>query len=223
MVNPAYLPSWLRDRPPPSTRGRADRSEGETPDLEAAALPPSEGARNLGGWIGYRRFVDGIQAYCVMRGKQGGNLYVQWLKDHFTVYPPAAAFWVGILARMALRHDVAFDAVTCPPSSGKRAAYLAEALAQGVAETLGVPFEPVFFNPDPRGHRASMQEKLRESDGPDAARYEYTREPSGAHILVVDDAICTRQTALRCVRAAAQAAREAARPADSLYFVVIYS
>jgi predicted amidophosphoribosyltransferase len=120
---------------------------------------------------------------------------------------------------MALRHTATFDLVTCPPSSGKRDHYLAQALAEGVAQHLGVPFESVFFNPDPRGHRASMQEKLREADGPDAARYVYDREPDGMHILLVDDAICTRQTALRCV----QAAQGQGASPDLLYFVVIYS
>jgi glutamine phosphoribosylpyrophosphate amidotransferase len=156
-----------------------------------------------------------------MRGKQCGNLYVQWLKDHFVECPSAAEFWIGILARMALRHDVAFDLVTCPPSSEKRDHYLAETLALGVAETLGAPFGRAFINPEPRGHRASMQEKLRERDG--AARYVYDREPDGDRILVVDDAMCTRQTALRCVDAAHRAAQESGGDPDDLYFVVIYS
>ena len=223
MVKSSYLPTWMQgDRSGPD-RPQSPQSGRETGEQPGAQAPPSEGARNLGAWIGYRRFVDGLEAYCLLRGKQCGNLWVPWLKDHFTEYAPLATWWAEVLGRLALRHGVPFDAVTCPPSSGKRAAYLAEVLAQGVAGALAVPFEWCFSNPDPRGHRASMQEKLREADGPDAARYLYEREPDGANILVVDDAMCTRQTALRCVDAATRAAQEADADPDRLFFVVIYS
>lgn len=224
MVRASYLPAALSQRdhrqsPPP---GKANGNRGGGVDVDQD-LEPSEGARNLGTWLGYRRMVDGLRCFCLMRGKQAGNLWVMFLKDHFEEYPALVDFWGGILARLAERHGVAFDMVTCPPSSGKRRAYLAGALAQTVARQLGAPYEVCFSNPDPRGHRASMQEKLREADGPQAARYLYEKEPDGEAVLVVDDAMVTRRTALRCVDAAQEAARQSGAEPDSLYFVVIYS
>lgn len=123
-----------------------------------------------------------------------GIALVQRLKDADGALPDEVAFWVSLLAEMAWSYGP-FGAVTCPPSSGKyaRRTHLATDLAHGVSDRLGVPFQACFTDPDPRGHRASVHEKLREE-----SRAYLFKPPDAWPLLVVDDAVTTGSTFDRC-------------------------
>lgn len=119
------------------------------------------------------------------------------LKDSEGRLREEIGFWAAQLASLARNMDGPWDAVTCPPSSGKRSYSLAEQLAGMTARCLDMPFFPCFVNPTPRGNRQNMVRKLQEE-----AEYEFHPPIPLKTLLVVDDYFCTGMTALRCVRAA---------------------
>ena len=161
--------------------------------------------------VAYSRQIGPAIAFSLLGPKNLGYGLVTRLKDTMSPQSEEVRFWASQLAEII---DVRFEGqihyVTHPPSSGKREFHLATHLARHVAEQLEMPYASLFSNPNERGHRASLHEKLREAG---EAVYEYGRKPDRSHILVIDDVIYTRGTANRCIKAAR---------GDRLSFVVLY-
>lgn len=158
--------------------------------------------------VGYGLGYIDMAGRALLSARSCGVDIVYRLKDTRPMLTGEIAFWGGLLAK--LTEGRTFDAVTHAPSSGKRPAgeHLATLLAHGCAAALSLPCASLFVNEAPRGHRASIHEKLREVGG-----YRYTGE-AGRRLVVVDDVVYTGSTARRCMAAVGGAVE--------LFFAVLY-
>lgn len=140
----------------------------------------------------------------------GYDLLVR-LKDTRPLLLDEIQFWAKCLVELI--PDREFDFVTHAPSSGKRPEneHLATLLSMGVSEYSGLQFCECFINEHPRGNRGSARIKLIERN---ENKFKYTGECKKS-IVVIDDAIYTRSTALRCKEAAEEYG-------TSCFFVVLY-
>jgi len=166
--------------------------------LSGAPLPENPGGMVPDGDIGYSCKDRDIVGRALLDHRSRGGELVKRLKDGEGKLADEVTFWGHLLATMVSGFPGTFSLVTCPPSSGKREFYLAAALAQTVANDLGMEYCPLFINPTPRGHRATLHEKLRE-----LIEYQYLRKADGTSIFVVDDTKFTGMTARRCLSAGA--------------------
>ena len=132
-----------------------------------------------------------------LKSKPAGKALVCRLKDAEGSLPGEVEFWAGVLADM-IPQEFAACLVTCPAPSGKRTYSLAAHLAQEVAKKRGQRFAAAFTCDKERGHRASMQEKLREKERPTTAAG--LEQETG--VVIVDDMLCTGYTLTACVNAA---------------------
>lgn len=165
-------------------------------------------ARNPMGYLLGNAELDGR---ALLGPSQRGAELVMRLKDTRPLLTGEIQFWAGLLAEL-VEGDI--DLVSAPPSSGKVPAceHLATLLAGYVAWTLNKPYRACFVNDHPRGHRGSRVGKLQEQeDNP----FTYTGPGNGMRVLVVEDVVFTRGTAIRCVAAARAAG-------DSVTFAVLY-
>ena len=159
--------------------------------------------------IGYSACRSTVTGRALLSSRQGGLSLVTRLKDSEGALQDEVEFWTGqVLQMLPALGELSFSCVANPPPSGKHEWHLATAMAQIAARMTGLPYKMLFQADEQRGHRASMQEKLREN-----IEYQYLSEPSGSTILVIDDVMCTGKTAQRCVRAA---------EGDSLRFLFLY-
>jgi hypothetical protein len=148
---------------------------------------------------GYSLGSQAIHGRALLTPQTLGIHLVYKLKDSLPV--EEIAFWGGVLARLAPPKPWAF--VTHAPSSGKRpdSEHLATLLARYVAGALELPFCGALQNLNPRGNRGSRDVKLLERiENP----FAYARPAglgAGVDVLIVDDVIFTRSTAMRCVEA----------------------
>lgn len=159
--------------------------------------------------IGYSACRPTVIGRALLSHRQAGLNLVTRLKDSEGALREEAEFWTGqVLQMLPAFGEVSFSCVTNPPPSVKHGWHLATAMARIAADVTGLSYRALFQTDKPRGHRASMQEKLRED-----TEYQYLIEPSGSTVLVIDDVMCTGKTAERCVRAA---------EGDSLLFLFLY-
>lgn len=156
---------------------------------------------------GYKRTGknDGISGVILLGQKQFGKELVMRLKDNGQDLPGEVEFWGNLLARLVTGQ---FDYITAPPPSKRFDFHLATTLAKIVGQVLDIEFRRLFTNDKPSGKKTYLPDKLTEEK-----IYGYLVEPSGKNILVVDDVIYTRKTAMACINAAR---------GDSLRFVWLY-
>lgn len=158
--------------------------------------------------VGYSLGTHDLDGRALLSPQSLGVELIYRLKDE----RPAAeiAFWGRVLAMLA--PDRPWAAVTHAPSSGKRPPdqHLATLLCGAVAGALSVPAVDALSNPRPRGNRGSRAAKLLErTENP------FTWNGPIGDVLIVDDVIFTRSTAMRCADAATGAG---ARP----YLLILY-
>lgn len=148
---------------------------------------------------GYQVGADGIRGISLLCRKNMGIDLVKRIKDSQPFLLSEARFWGQQLAKLVPDFG-GFDAVSAPPSSGKRAdhEHLATIMAREVALASGLPYKKLFENTSPSGHRQSVHEKLRAGRS-----YIYTGDEEIKHAIMVDDVVFTRTTAIECARAAA--------------------
>lgn len=153
------------------------------------------------------RTADGIRGFCLLNYRSYGTELATRLKDAEGQLPEEVQFWARLMARLLPQYPEPMTKVTAPPPSGKREYNLAHDLAAHIAAETGIPYERLFYNPQPRGHRATLQEKLKER-----LRFRYGRPPDRSAVLVVDDVTYTGRTAAACVEAAGR---------DRVYFLFL--
>jgi len=172
-------------------------------DDDAQEIPKKQG------FSGYSlgREIDGIALF---RHRGPGLQLLYRLKETRPLLLDEIGFWGGCMADVISGRQ--FDIVTHAPSSGKVPdnEHLATLLAAQVASKMGLPMEHLFVNSKQRGTRANYTQKLRERDD---NPFGYTGK-HGLKILVVDDAVYTRSTAIRCA--------EAAGSKNEVGFVILY-
>ncbi len=164
------------------------------------------------GCAGYEIGDRALTGRALLTSMSAGVNLIYRLKDTRPILFGEIQFWGAQMARMV--DDTArFDAVTFAPSSGKRPEnkYLARMLATSVAEALNLPLVACFQNIHQRGNRGGAIAKLHElHDNP----YQWIGNGVKS-VLVVDDVVYTRSTALRCKYAAAGAGVET-------HFLILY-
>jgi len=157
--------------------------------------------------LGWKIGGNDINGRALLPVKTGAIGLVYRLKDDRPLRLNEIEFWGWLLANL-IPPDTRW--ITHAPSSMKCPAneHLATLLAGFAAKAANDSASEHFFvNNSPRGHRATMHEKLRETKN-----YTYSGPRSGDTIVVVDDVICTRSTAIAC---------QAAAWPDICYFVVL--
>lgn len=163
--------------------------------------------------LGYKFDRGVLSGAILLNYKTCGVELVKRLKDNGSGLMNEVEFWASMLSTLAQsRFDVTlFDAVSNPPSSQKprHAGYhLATELARSVAGKVQKPYKVLWVNDAPRMAISNINVKLNEDK-----KYTYLGDKSGANILVIDDAVFTRQTALACHQSAI---------GDNLLFCFLY-
>lgn len=163
--------------------------------------------------LGYKFDRGVLSGAILLNYKTCGVELVKRLKDNGNKLANEVDFWASLLSTLVYsRFDVSlFDAVSNPPSSQKprHAGYhLASELAGLVAKKIHKPYRVLWVNDTPRMAISNINVKLNENK-----KYTYLGEKNEANILVVDDAVFTRQTALACHQSAV---------GDNLLFCFLY-
>lgn len=142
---------------------------------------------------GYSFSRYGIVITSLLSSRNYGVELVKRLKDAEGRNPDEVEFWGKQLGRLVRQKDWQCDIVTYPPSSEKRNYYLALHLAEACANEIEAKCIDMFVNRQPRGHRATYQEKLREQKA-----YALKTQRNFDTVLIIDDAIQTGLTLAAC-------------------------
>lgn len=147
----------------------------------------------IGSARGYSFARENIPIVGLLSSRNFGIELVKRMKDSDGALVGEVEFWGGVLAELFRDKNWNVEAVTYPPSSGKREYYLARCLAESCARVLGLSCLDLFVNLEPRKHRATLHEKLRETK-----KYALRETHNLQSVLILDDAIYTGKTIKAC-------------------------
>jgi hypothetical protein len=148
--------------------------------------------KSKGAISGYAIGDPNLVGKVLINASWGYDLVVR-LKDTRPMLAEEIYFWSALLSRLDLPF---FEIVTAAPSSGKVPAHehLATILGSMVSWHCSKPFRQLLWSPLMRKTKAGRKTKLDER----VDSLFYYGPKTGCPVLVVDDAIYTRSTLLRC-------------------------
>lgn len=161
----------------------------DVPDLNFHYKEPIQKVRK----VGYSFSAGSIHGLYLLDHRNYGKELLIRLKDSDGLLLSEIDFWATCMSGLLVDYGE-FTCVSYPPSSEKREYYLAGRLAEIISNNMDLPLHKHFINNKPRQTKANIAMKLAERKD-----YSFIDDMGCGPILMVDDAISTRKTALACL------------------------